>query len=140
MPKTHERMTRQKKVILEELKKAKDHPTAYELYEKVKALVPQISLGTVYRNLDQLSARGAIRKLELGQGQRRFDGNLEIHDHIRCISCGRVEDITVNPYLRMSALKQDLTALCGYEVLGCEMDIRGICPQCNKKCGDTEDG
>ncbi|MDT8273714.1 MAG: transcriptional repressor [Desulfomonilia bacterium] len=131
-------MTRQKKVILEELKKVTSHPTAYELYERVKARVPQVSLGTVYRNLDQLSSRGIIRKIELGQGQRRFDATLAEHHHIRCLSCGRVDDIPLNPLLGMPTLQENISALCGYEVLGCVVDFQGICPECKKKRGSME--
>ena len=86
------RMTRQRKVILEELRKVDTHPSADEVYEMVRKRIPRISLGTVYRNLEILSERGDIQKLELGCTLKRFDGVPENHYHIRCVDCGRVVD------------------------------------------------
>jgi len=78
------RITRQRRVILEELQRTKSHPTADELYRKVRRRLPRISLGTVYRNLELLSRSGLIRKLEIGGGKMRFDGIVEPHYHIHC--------------------------------------------------------
>ncbi len=58
------RMTNQRKVILEELKKHVDHPTADQIYAEIRKVLPKVSLGTVYRNLDQMSIHGIILKLE----------------------------------------------------------------------------
>ena len=69
------RMTRQRRVILEELRKVNNHPSAYEIYEFVRKRLPRISLGTVYRNLEILSESGDIQKLEPGCSLKRFDGN-----------------------------------------------------------------
>ena len=85
-------MTRQRKVILEELRKVDTHPSADEVYEMVRKRLPRISLGTVYRNLEILSAKGEIQKLELGCTLKRFDGIAENHYHIRCLQCDRVVD------------------------------------------------
>ena len=81
---TARRMTQQRKVILEELNNLKTHPTADDLYQVVKVKVPRISLGTVYRNLEILSSDGLIKKLEIGGAQKRFDGDLSDHHHVRC--------------------------------------------------------
>lgn len=86
------RMTNQRKVILEELMKHVDHPTADEIYVEIRKVLPRVSLGTVYRNLDQMSQQGSILKLE-GSGQKRFDPNPNPHSHFRCLECGSVEDI-----------------------------------------------
>jgi Fur family ferric uptake transcriptional regulator len=69
-------MTRQRKVILEEIRKTDSHPTADELYQRVRQRLPHVSLGTIYRNLETLAASGLIQKLEMGGSQKRFDGNL----------------------------------------------------------------
>jgi Fur family transcriptional regulator, ferric uptake regulator len=133
MSKKPQRMTKQKKVILEELSKVKNHPTAYDVYEMVKSRLPRISLGTVYRNLEQLSSGGQIRRLDMGQGQRRFDAVMDDHLHIRCISCGKVDDVLLNPALSTITIKDTVSSQSGYEVLGCEMDFQGICPHCKKR-------
>ena len=132
MSKTQQRMTKQKTVVLEELSKVKTHPTAYDVYEMVKSRLPRISLGTVYRNLDQLSSGGQIRRLDMGQSQRRFDAVVDDHLHIRCISCGKVDDVPLNPAMSTITIKDIVSSQSGYEVLGCEMDFQGICPKCKK--------
>jgi Fur family ferric uptake transcriptional regulator len=128
-------MTKQKTVVLEELSKVKTHPTAYDVYEMVKLRLPRISLGTVYRNLEQLSSCGQIRRLDMGQSQRRFDAVVEDHLHIRCISCGKVDDVPLNPAMNTITIKDIVSNQSGYEVLGCEMDFQGFCPLCKKKMG-----
>ena len=82
MPKT--RMTNQRRVILEELRKVDTHPTVDELYTIVKARMPHISLGTVYRNLDLLTETGEVLKLDSAGSMRRYDGRTEPHRHVRC--------------------------------------------------------
>ena len=133
MSKTQQRMTKQKRVVLEELSKVKNHPTAYDVYEMVKSRLPRISLGTVYRNLEQLSSGGQIRRLDMGQSQRRFDAVVDDHLHIRCISCGKVDDVPLNPAMSTITIKDMVSSQSGYDVLGCEMDFQGICPKCKKK-------
>lgn len=130
MSRPHQRMTRQRSVILEELRKVKTHPTAYDVYEMVRMRLPRISLGTVYRNLEQLSAGGIIKRLDFGEGQRRFDSTSGEHMHIRCISCGRVDDVILQPGQGMATIQDMVGATSGYEVMGCSMDFQGICPQC----------
>ena len=66
------RQTKQRSVILEELRKHVDHPGADDVYHEVRKVLSRISLGTVYRNLELLSEKGVIKKLELGSGQKRF--------------------------------------------------------------------
>ncbi len=133
-------MTKQKTVVLEELSKVKTHPTAYDVYEMVKSILPRISLGTVYRNLEQLSSSGQIRRLDMGQGQRRFDAVVDDHLHIRCISCGKVDDVPLNPAMSTITIKDIISSQSGYDVLGCEMDFHGLCPICKKKAGNKTAG
>ena len=87
------RKTKQREVILEELMKLRAHPSADELYERVKKRLPRISLGTVYRNLEMLSREGIIHRLETAGSQKRFDGETGDHQHIRCVRCGRIDDL-----------------------------------------------
>jgi Fur family ferric uptake transcriptional regulator len=121
------RNTRQRQVILEELTKLHDHPTAAELYEVVRQRLPRISLGTVYRNLELLASDGTIRKLEIGGAPSRFDGNTMPHCHVRCVRCGRVDDI---PATAAELHAPNLKDLSGYEILGYRLEFNGICPAC----------
>jgi len=123
------RNTRQRQVILQELQKLTCHPTAVGLYEIVRLRLPSISLGTVYRNLERLVQRGEVRKLELSGTQARFDGNLRRHDHVRCVECGRVDDVDDVPLDLRGAERKDWG---GYEILGRRLEFYGICPSCRK--------
>jgi Fur family transcriptional regulator, ferric uptake regulator len=121
------RNTRQRKIILEELRKLSTHPTATALYAIVRRRMPKISLGTVYRNLEFLNRMQMIRKLDFGSEEARYDGNLSDHDHLRCILCMRIDDLP-GPPLALSGEKQE--DWNGYEVLGRRLEYFGICPQC----------
>ena len=124
------RMTNQRRVIIEELKKVTSHPTADEVYQMVRQRLPRIRLGTVYRNLGILSECGMIQKLELGGTQKRFDGNTQNHYHIRCIDCGWVEDVPVEP---LATLEKALRGVGDYEIIGHRLEFIGLCPQCKRK-------
>ena len=123
------RMTRQRKVILEELRKVTSHPTADEVYRMVRRKLPNISLGTVYRNLEILSASGMIQKLESGGSPRRYDGNPKMHYHLRCIRCGGVEDLPVGS---IPAIDRAIRNARGYEILGYRLEFIGLCPKCRE--------
>ena len=91
------RNTRQRTVLLEELRKLRFHPTAAELYEVVRARIPSISLGTVYRNLEFLARSGVVQRLRTSGRGARFDGNPRKHYHVRCIYCERIDDVLELP-------------------------------------------
>ncbi len=135
MPKTR-RMTSQRRVILEELKKHNIHPTADELYEIVRKRLPRISLGTVYRNLDTLSELGDIRKLELTGSQKRFDGDVRPHYHIRCSQCGRIDDVHLPA---PGTLAASLRPATDYMVTGHQIEFNGLCPDCARQAMDQDD-
>jgi Fe2+ or Zn2+ uptake regulation protein len=124
------RNTRQRQVILEELCRLCSHPTAADLYEIVRHRLPKISLGTVYRNLDLLARMGTIQKLELAGAETRFDGNAARHDHLRCVRCGKVDDVGGNPLDLFPASHHDFR---GYEVLGHRLEFLGVCPRCREQ-------
>ena len=121
------RVTRQRQVLLDELCQVRTHPTADELYQMARKRLPRISLGTVYRNLELMAENGMIQKLEVGGTQKRFDGNAEPHYHVRCLKCGRVDDLEM-------ALSEDVEALArqqtGYSILRHSLEFSGFCPAC----------
>ena len=122
------KMTRQRRIILEELKKTDSHPSADDIYERVRARLPRISLGTVYRNLQLLADRDMIQKLDLGGRQSRFDGTVENHYHMRCLNCGKVEDVAVNP---LESIQKDIEGLTDYRIVGHRLEFIGYCPRCD---------
>lgn len=85
--------SRQRECIKEFLADRYDHPTAETVYMNVKKVFPNISLGTVYRNLSLLTDLGEIQKISTGIGPDRFDGNTAPHYHVICTKCGSVMDL-----------------------------------------------
>lgn len=128
-------MTPQRKVVLEELRMANSHLTADEVYEMVRARLPRISLGTVYRNLKILSRLGLINKLELGGSQKRFDGRTQNHYHLRCLSCGRIDDAPIEP---QTMWEESLADLTDYKIVGHRLEFVGLWPGCQTK-PDTQE-
>lgn len=122
------RLSKQRKVILEELRKVKTHPTADEVYDMVRKIIPRISLGTVYRNLEFLCTKGLVLKLGAPGAQKRFDGTPEPHPHIRCAVCTAVADVECE--IEVPEIPAECAA--GYTVHATNIEFVGICPQCQK--------
>lgn len=91
--------SRQRQVIKDFLMTRKDHPTADVVYMNVRQIYPNISLGTVYRNLSLLADLGEIRRLRVGDGIDHFDADTSTHYHFVCTECGSVIDLTMKPDL-----------------------------------------
>jgi Fur family ferric uptake transcriptional regulator len=127
------RLTTQRQIILEELGKVTSHPTANEVYDMVRKRLPRIGLGTVYRNLELLADSGVILKLEVGGTQKRFDATVDPHYHIRCSTCGKVDDIDipVQEHINKAAMEAS-----NYEVLGHHIEFSGLCHSCLEKKPD----
>ena len=123
------RMTKQKKVILEVLKNTTSHPTADWVYEQAKKQIPDISLGTVYRNLNVLRDMGEIMELNYGSSQSRFDGNPKEHYHFTCENCSRVYDIDFPVQREMNDLVERKN---GHRVDYHRLEFYGECKDCRK--------
>jgi len=123
------RMTHQRRVILEELRKVQTHPAADEIYKMVRGILPRISLGTVYRNLEILSDLGYVEKLEFG-GQKRFDGNIVKHCHIQCMGCGSIDDM---PEDIVENIQIQLNKTLEYRIYGYRLLFLGVCRKCDEK-------
>jgi Fur family ferric uptake transcriptional regulator len=126
---TELRNTRQRRVIVEELERIRSHPTATELYQIVRKRLPHISLGTVYRNLEVLSHSGKIVTLQLAGSEKRFDGRTDRHYHIRCLTCGRVDDLPIQP---IQAIDEALQSVTEFEVVSYRIEFLGICGCCKR--------
>ena len=123
------RMTTQRQVILEELRGVKSHPTAGDLCHLVRDRLPRISLGTVYRNLEILSRSGVIQKIDVAGVEMRFDGDISNHYHLRCVKCGRVFDVEMEP---ITGLEERLGDISEFQVLGHRLEFTGVCRQCQQ--------
>lgn len=122
--------SRQRELILSTVQSFPVHPTADTVYESVRQREPKISLGTVYRNLNQLSEIGMLVKLPMPSGGDRFDGRLDDHLHIICSGCGAVADIELSS---LSQLDSDVEQQTGYQVTGKSMVFSGLCGNCCTK-------
>ena len=128
------RLTKQRKIILEELRKVTSHPTADEIYDMVRQKLPKISLGTVYRNLEVLSTDNLIQIIRAPGGQKRFDGDTRPHHHVLCVQCGCVGDV----FNAQDESIDETTIVTDFKILGHTTFFYGICPQCMGK-KDHED-
>lgn len=126
------RRTYQREVILEELRKVTSHPSAAELYEKVRKRIPHLSFGTVYRNLKLLREQGLVLELSLGSSASLWDGNPVPHYHFTCQGCGRVLDLSVS--LKMD-YQQEIEAQTGLKVTGHRAEFYGLCLDCQRRDG-----
>jgi Fe2+ or Zn2+ uptake regulation protein len=121
------RETRQREAILGILQHTDSHPTADWIYDEVRKVIPNISKGTVYRNLKILREDGKISELKLSCEVSRYEGNQENHYHFRCEKCGRVFDLDepVNREIDESVAKRT-----GFKVSYHQLEFRGICKEC----------
>jgi Fe2+ or Zn2+ uptake regulation protein len=119
-----ERLTNQKRVILEYLKRTKSHPSPKEVYIEVKKKLPQISLGTVYRILNQLKEKGEVK--EIFNEVSHFDGDLTFHSHFICQKCKKIFDVFEKiPELKNKKLK--VGKIKDYQII-----FYGVCKKCKK--------
>ena len=121
-----QRMTSQRRIILDYLKSVKTHPSAEVIYNEVRKQLPQISLGTVYRNLEVLREMGEIK--EITDNIRRFDGDMSDHYHFKSEKCGGVIDVKTNLIHTMKDKK-----IKGVGAINnCEVYFSGLCHKCFK--------
>ena len=121
--------TRQKEAILRVIRSTTSHPTADWVYDEVRKEIPNISLGTVYRNLKLLRQSGEISEVDFGSTFSRFDGNPDNHYHFRCEKCGRVFDVDepVN-----KELDERIARKTGFKIPHHRLEFRGLCKECQE--------
>ena len=128
MPNANLKKSRQREAILMFLKDRKDHPTADTVYENVRKEYPNISLGTVYRNLTLLSEIGIIQKLKMGStAPDRFDYNAAPHYHFLCRQCGSVMDLEVD---NLESINTFAGIRFPGKIEGHVAYFYGLCPEC----------
>ncbi len=118
------RSSKQRDAILEVLKGCCDHPTADIIYSRVKEKIPNISLGTVYRNLGQLCCEGMIIAIETGEEKLHYDGNAGEHIHFYCKKCKEITDFSFGSDIS-GKLKNT-----GCEIHSAKLVYDGICKNC----------
>ena len=122
---------RKREAILQYLRDTTTHPSAEMVFHQLKPQIPDLSLGTVYRNLNLFKEQGLIVSLGTVKGVERFDGETTPHVHYICEGCGCVLD------LKGIAVPQELQSAVaeatGGEVTGCQLTFTGVCMECLNK-------
>jgi len=109
---------------------AHDHPTAAQVFDRVREQQPGIGAATVYRTLSLLVEEGQARVLSLGDGaSARYDANVTRHDHVLCVDCGAAMDVEAP--LPVEALA-DMSARTGYDLTEYDVQFRGRCASCHR--------
>ncbi|MFH1625547.1 MAG: transcriptional repressor [Pseudomonadota bacterium] len=124
------RDTKQREAILRVLRNTRSHPTADQIYDEVRKNIPNISKGTVYRNLLVLQEDRAITELKLNGTLSRYELKQEGHYHFKCEQCGRVSDIDM-PVDR--ELDQQVAKRTGLKISYHQLEFRGLCKDCENK-------
>jgi len=121
------RFTEQRGAVYRFLSGTDRHPTAEEVFNGVRELVPAISLATVYKNLETLVGCGMALKLTYSDGSARYDGRTDPHHHARCTNCGTVRDVP-------GSLPRELVAgpdgCTDFHVTGYRLELTGYCADC----------
>ncbi|MBN2086756.1 transcriptional repressor [Candidatus Peregrinibacteria bacterium] len=126
--KYNQRLTKQKIVIMEELRKVCSHPTASEIYKMVKKRLPTIGLATVYRNLSSMAEDKMIIKLHSKGKEARYDGNTSNHCHLICKKCGHVIDIFD---IKDISIKSNQLNESEFVIDYGWLEIHGLCKKCS---------
>ncbi len=123
-----QRKSKQREGILRVLSVKNYHPTAEDIFEKMKKEFPGLGIATVYRNLDQLNGDGKIVKINIPGDSAHYDGNVEEHYHIICMKCGKIEDVWLD--LNLEEHVDFKKAVPDFTVTGYRIDFNGICRDC----------
>ena len=126
------RNSRQRTLVYDAVKASHEHPNAEEVYLTVKEQLPEISLGTVYRNLNILEEMGLLRRIHTGIGGDRFDAMTTMHPHLICTQCGGVFDLPCDVGRETELLKATF-AQVGAQVQEVQIRAWGICRSCQKE-------
>ena len=124
------RYSKQRENIKKGLEEFCIHPTAEELYLELKPQNTNLSLATVYRNLNQLAKFGEIKKIEGLSGQVHYDHNNHEHFHLICVDCNKIVDLS--PEIAES-LKKTLKIQNEFEILSYDILVKGLCKKCKAK-------
>lgn len=132
------RFTEQRAAVYRFLSGTETHPTADEVFLSVRSEVPGISLATVYKSLETLVGCGLASKLGYADGSARYDGRTDPHHHARCVTCGRVFDVSGHISAdQLEKLRQGVDAIT---VTGYRLEFTGFCPDCGAESAEREAG
>jgi Fur family transcriptional regulator, peroxide stress response regulator len=126
------RQTAQRAMILAQVKATDGHPTAGEIFERVRRKDPKVAYGTVYRSLHLLARHGLIQELTFADEASRYDGRVERHDHVLCTGCGLLVDVDVPIALIARHVAEERS---GFAISSHHTVFAGTCPSCRQTGG-----
>ena len=127
--------SRKRDAILDCIRQTKCHPSAEWVYQSLKPDFPDLSLGTVYRNIAMFKEEGIIQSIGVINGLERYDYNTEPHTHFVCTSCGQVldlEGVELSP-----SVVEDVQQLSGGTINSYQLQFFGNCQSCRNKMKDS---
>jgi Fur family peroxide stress response transcriptional regulator len=136
---TTRRYSEKREAIVELMRSTKTHPAAQWVYERMRHKYPDISLGTVYRNINLLKKEGALASVGVVNGEERFDGEPRPHQHAVCKGCGCIFDLggfdgadTAGQFVPQALAPAMFQQIPGFVVDLSSTIFSGLCSDCNK--------
>ncbi len=134
------KVTPQRRLIFKALEGKTNHPTADDIYQEVKDIIPDISVATIYKTLNELVKLGLLAELRYDSEQSRFDPRTDQHSHLLCVgtkvndkgkvvACGRLEDVSIC----FTSLAIPEHEQRGFMITGNEVIFQGYCPECQAR-------
>lgn len=122
--------SRKREAIYQAICSTKSHPTADWIYQSLKPVYPDLSLGTVYRNISRFKEEGSVISVGVVNGQERLDGNVSPHAHFICKVCGRVVDVASDNVAEDKNLDQGISKKYHCVVDFHDLVFHGTCSNC----------
>jgi len=125
------RLTPQRLAMLKVIAKSEEHPSAEEIYDRIKADFPTTSLATIYKTLSLLKDMGEVLELSLAHVGCRYDGNKPYpHPHVICTGCGQILD---PEFGAMAEIIREMAQQTGYQITHHQLNFFGLCPRCQQE-------
>ncbi len=121
------RYSKQRELVLQTVLDNKVHPNAEFIYNTLKEEHPELSLGTVYRNLNSLVKNNMLKKISIPNGSDCFDGTIAEHQHLVCTKCDKVTDICIS---ELEKIRHNIYSKTGFNINYSSLALEGICKEC----------
>ena len=122
-----QKLTPQRDAVLRVIRNREDHPTANEIFEAARQLLPTISYATVYNSLRYLKDAGLVHEIKFGDSSSRYDRETDRHDHAICNECGKLVDFDLP---ETAKLMQSAARRSAFKPESVHLTLRGLCPDC----------
>jgi Fur family peroxide stress response transcriptional regulator len=123
--------SKKRDAILEVIRSTDAHPGAQWVYDRLKPSIPDLSLGTVYRNISVFRKEGLVESVGVVSGEERFDGDTSPHGHVICTRCGRVADLS--PQIQAVLAGDASVEIPGFTIDMCSTVFYGLCSKCKEE-------